>query len=125
MADAVPQQLPLVSLGGALSGQDAVHDWHFVFSQLHLLDASAFIGNSLRVTGHIAGFAGVVFVAWLIFKMIAAHSAEKARQPQPERPWEKPPTATKPVYAEPTKGALAYNRPASTPDKTLEKHDNL
>src|SRR5689334_10531926 len=37
MADAVPQHIPLVSLGGALSGQDAHHDWNFVFGQLHLL----------------------------------------------------------------------------------------
>lgn len=69
MADAIPQRLPLVSLGGALSGQDPIHDWHFVFGQLHLLDISVFIGDSIRVFGLVTGFFGVTFAAWLIYKM--------------------------------------------------------
>lgn len=69
MADAIPRRIPLVSLGGALSGQDAVHDWHFVFGQLHLLDASYFIGGSLRFIGMLAASLGLLFTAWLLYKM--------------------------------------------------------
>lgn len=69
MADAIPERLPLVSLGGALSGQDPVHDWHFVFNQLHVLDASVFIGNSVRFVGILAGLLGVVFATWLLYVM--------------------------------------------------------
>ena len=69
MADAIPERLPLISLGGALSGQDPVHDWHFVFGELHLLDASVFIGNSVRFVGMFAGLFGVVFAAWLLYVM--------------------------------------------------------
>ena len=80
MADAVPQRLQLVSLGGALSGQDPLHDWHFVFGQLHLLGASAFIGNSLRAIGFLVGLAGVAFTAWLLYKMAADGHAEARQQ---------------------------------------------
>ncbi len=72
MADAVPQRLPLVSLAGALSGQEPKHDWHFVFGQLHLLGASAFISGSLRVIGGAAGILGLAFAAWLLYKMARA-----------------------------------------------------
>jgi len=71
IADAIPQHLQLVSLGAALSGGDAKHDWHFVFGQLHLLDASYAIGNSLRFIGMAAAFLGLLFTAWLIYKMAA------------------------------------------------------
>src|SRR6185369_13491070 len=66
MADAIPQRLPLVSLDGALSGQDPVHDWHFVFGQLHMLGASAFIVNGLRFVGHAVGLFGVAFSAYML-----------------------------------------------------------
>jgi len=72
MADAIPQQLPLVSLGGALSGQEPIHDWHFVFGQLDLLPASAFIGNSLRFIGVVCGLFGVLFSAWVMYKISQA-----------------------------------------------------
>ncbi|HSX15426.1 MAG TPA: hypothetical protein VLF40_01415 [Candidatus Saccharimonadales bacterium] len=84
MADAIPQRLPLVSLGGALSGQDPVHDWHYVFGQLHLLGASAFIGNSLRVFGHLVGIFGLVFTVWILYKMAAA--AETPAKPATPAP---------------------------------------
>lgn len=124
MADAVEQNLPLVSLGGALSGQDATHDWHFIFGELNMLGASEFIGNSLRFFGHVVGVAGLAFAAYLIFAMIAARHAEKAQKTDSQHPWEKPP-ASKPVYTEPTKGALVYRKPATPPEKPLEKHDNF
>jgi len=125
MADAVVRKLPLVSLGGALSGQDATHDWNFIFGQLHLLGASEFIGNSLRLFGHVVGIFALLFAAYLIVQMIIFKRAEKSVR-QPERSWEKLPTstATKSIYAEPTKGALAYNKPQDK-DKDLENRSNF
>lgn len=78
MADAVPQKIPLVSLGGSIAGaQDVVHDWNFIFGELNMLDSSAFIGNSLRMFGIIVGLFGLVFSAWIIYKMAAAASANE------------------------------------------------
>ena len=71
MADAIPQHIPLVSLGGAVSGQEPVHDWHFVFSELHLLNASYFIGAAVRFIGMFTAFLGIMFTAWLLYKMAA------------------------------------------------------
>jgi len=73
MADAIPQHIPLVSLGGAMSGSEqTIHDWHFVFGQLNLLDKSALIGHSFRVLGVLFGVFGILFSAWIMYKMAAA-----------------------------------------------------
>jgi hypothetical protein len=78
MADARAQKLSLVSLGGALSGSDKViHDWNFVFGQLHLLSWDRFIGNSVRAVGGAVGLAGLLFTAWLIYKMAATQLQAK------------------------------------------------
>lgn len=70
MADAIPRQIPLVSLGAVLSGGgEAKHDWNFVFGQLGLLNQSAFIGNSVRFIGVVAGLLGLLFTAYVIFRM--------------------------------------------------------
>lgn len=76
MADAKPQRLNLVSLGGELAGSDMpIHDWNFIFTRLHLLGMSGFIGTSVRVIGVIAGICGLAFTAWLIYKMAIAKSS--------------------------------------------------
>lgn len=72
MADAVPQQLPLVSLGAALSGGEAKHDWHFVFGQLDLLPESYAIGTIVRVVGMLTALSALAFTAWLLYKMSQA-----------------------------------------------------
>lgn len=74
MADAVVQKLSLVSLGSLLAGGDGSgrHDWHFVFGQLHILGASVFIGDAVRAIGIIVGAAGIVFAAWLLYRMADA-----------------------------------------------------
>lgn len=73
MADAVPRQIPLVSLGGALAGsENATHDWHFIFGELNMLGASGFIGGIFRVFGILAGLAGLLFSGWIIYKMATA-----------------------------------------------------
>jgi hypothetical protein len=61
MADAIPQNLPLVGLG-----PDPQHDWHFVFGKLGWLPASAFIGDTVRALGDIAGALGLIFGLILI-----------------------------------------------------------
>jgi len=66
MADAVPQKLPLVG-----PGPDPQHDWHFVFSHLHWLPASVFIGDTVRVVGDIAGLAGLALGFWIIIVIAA------------------------------------------------------
>ena len=72
MADARAQRLELVSLGGALSGNDtALHDWHYVFGKLHILPLDIVIGDTVRGIGVIVGLAGLAFGAWLIYKMAA------------------------------------------------------
>lgn len=130
MADAIPQQLPLVSLGGALSGQDPVHDWHFVFGQLHMLGMSALIGNTLRVIGHAVGLFGVIFATWILYKMAAAPK-QATTAPPTAKPTIKPiqsmpgtgaqpQTQTTSIYPEPSRGPLApHSKPATT---TPEPH---
>jgi len=77
MADARAQKLSLVSLGGALSGSDtAIHDWHFVFGKLHLLGADVLIGDTIRLAGVVVGLAGLIFTAWLMYKMAGATDAK-------------------------------------------------
>ena len=83
MADARAQSLPLVSLGGVVAGSDqAVHDWNFIFGRLHLLPADKFIGGSVRAVGIIVGLAGLLFAAWLMYKMasVGTEASEAAKK---------------------------------------------
>ncbi len=127
MADAIPQRLPLVSLGGALSGQDPVHDWHFVFGQLHMLGMSAFIGNSLRVIGFCVGLFGLALSGWVMYKMAAANRSTAASPtPIAAPPLSSPstPGTSRPssIYPTPTKGALAEHQaePPAHPSDTRQ-----
>lgn len=86
MADALPQRIPLVSLGGALSGsENTIHDWHFIFDKLHLLDASYTIGNTVRVIGILAGVFGLFFSGWVMYKMASASDQAKKKTDDPRR----------------------------------------
>jgi hypothetical protein len=79
MADAQEQKMQLVSLGGALAGSDqAIHDWSFVFSQLHILGFGSLIGTSVRIVGAIVGLMGLAFTGWLIYKMATSKGAARA-----------------------------------------------
>ena len=70
MADARAQHMQLVSLGGALSGSDkALHDRHFVLGQLHIINLDTVICTTVRGIGDVAGLFGLVFTAWLIYKI--------------------------------------------------------
>ena len=121
MADAVPQQIPLVSLGAALSGSDAAtHDWHFIFGQLGMLGASGFIGGAFKVVGILVGLFGLSFSAWVMYKMGAAADARPAMTKedlaQLKASVNSKEAPTKAVYPTPLKGALAEHGP-SKPSK--------
>jgi hypothetical protein len=82
MADARAQQIPLFSLGAALSGSDqATHDWHFVFGQLHMLRYDTLIGGTVKIIGTVAALFGIFFSAWLMYKM-AASTEPKVLNPE-------------------------------------------
>lgn len=67
MADARSQSMPLVSIDSAINEQSvATHDWHFVFSELDILNADTFIGNIVKATGIIVALTGIIFYAYLI-----------------------------------------------------------
>jgi hypothetical protein len=70
MADARTQKMDLVSLGD--SGGGVIHDWHFVFDQLHILNLDTFIGGSVRAMGAIVGLFGLGFSAYVIYRMATA-----------------------------------------------------
>jgi len=79
MADARAQKLSLVSLAGALSGSDtAMHDWHFVFGKLHILQFDTLIGGTVRAVGDLVGLAGLVFTGWLMYQMATKKSGQEA-----------------------------------------------
>jgi hypothetical protein len=65
MADARTQAIPLVTPGGG----DPIHDWNFVFDKLGLLDYDVLIGHIVRTSGSIVGLFGLVFSAWVIYRI--------------------------------------------------------
>lgn len=113
MADAIPQQIPLVSLGGAMAGSEqTTHDWNFIFGELNLLGASAFIGGAFKVMGYLAGLFGIIFSGWVMYKM-AVGSDKKAMTVEDLEALKAkatPPAAqqtNKSVYPTPVKGNLS------------------
>jgi hypothetical protein len=75
MTDARSQSLPLVSLGGALNGSDqATHDWNFIFGKLSLLESDKLIAGIVSTIGIIAGIFGLIFSAWIIYKIASSSS---------------------------------------------------
>lgn len=128
MADAVPQQIPLVSLGGVMAGSErTVHDWHFIFGELNLLGASGAIGDSFKTIGIVAGVFGIVFSAWIMYKMAAAHGAKEPTEAEKillKRSASHPtanftPQDKNTIYPTPIKGGLADTVPE--PPKSDDK----
>ncbi len=109
MADAVPQRIPLVSLGGAMSGSEqTIHDWHFIFGELHMLGASSLIGGTFRVIGILIGLFGLVFSAWIMYKMAVASDAKRVSDAANKMPTVANYQSGKAsIYPNATKGALA------------------
>lgn len=76
-ADAVAEELPLVSLGGG----DVIHDWHYLLDAMGLLDHTDAIAGLFRVTalGLLAvGFVGSAYVVWLMIRPATPVSPAKS-----------------------------------------------
>lgn len=72
-ADARARTLPLVTPGPG----DPIHDWYFMLARLGWLQHDELIGRFFRMCGTLAMITGIVFGAWLIWKMVT--SARAAR----------------------------------------------
>lgn len=66
MADAKDQLMPLIG-----PGVNPQHDWHFVFTELGLLEQSGTIGDLVRYGGYMVGVVGlIVAVAYIITRLL-------------------------------------------------------
>jgi hypothetical protein len=61
MADARAQDLPLLSLG---SGEDVIHDWHYLFGKLGVLEYDIQIAGFVRFIGWMGMIGVVVWLVW-------------------------------------------------------------
>jgi hypothetical protein len=68
MADALVQQLPLVTAEGGEGG--VTHDWDYLFSQLGLLRHCEAIGWLTRQAGNLVMLASLALGAWLMVQMV-------------------------------------------------------
>lgn len=76
MADARSQQLPLVGFGDAVK-----HDWHFVFSQLGLLNADILIGGAVQGIGIGIGVLGLLYGLYLMVLKLRGRPLTRRRIP--------------------------------------------
>lgn len=61
--DAVTMRLNLIS-----GGNDPIHDWHYMLTQLNLLDKTALISQTIWWIGFIIMLAGAIGTIWCSFK---------------------------------------------------------
>lgn len=61
MADARSQSIPLVG-----PGEVVIHDWHYVFSQLGVLNSDTLIGGGIQWIGIAVGFSGLLYGVYFI-----------------------------------------------------------
>ena len=119
MADAVPQQIQLVSLGASLAGGETViHDWYFIFGELGLLGSSGAIGGMVKAIGVLFGLFGLVFSVFIVFKMAVTDKKEKEEKAAAEA-LAKTPDGKVPIYPDATRGSLSHPSPGEPP-----KEDN-
>ncbi|MGH9714290.1 MAG: hypothetical protein ACRD5M_13415 [Candidatus Acidiferrales bacterium] len=76
MADARAQDLPLLSVG---SGEDVIHDWHYLFGALGVLDHDIQIASIARTVGWIGMFAVVFWLLWRGVRDMAPSKTEIER----------------------------------------------
>lgn len=122
MADARAQKLALVSLGNGFSGSEGViHDWHFIFGELGILQVDTFIAGVVRIFGVLVGLFGLSFTIWIMYKMYSVKAIPEAASKPADRPTPKSPvTASRSVNLYPTvsKGPLAlHEAPKEDPKK--------
>ena len=114
MADARVQQLTLVNP----FGETATHDWHYVFSQLHILNHDSLIGGVIKFYGYALMMIALGWGLWLMYKMASSadESLETVQETVPSEPIHEEKDvlvttaaekAKKSIYPEPTRGVLA------------------
>jgi hypothetical protein len=64
MADARAQELPLLTVG---TGDDVIHDWHYLFGKFSLLDHDTQIAHAVRTLGW---FGMIATTAWMIWRSL-------------------------------------------------------
>ncbi len=114
ISDARTQQLPLVSLGGGLAGgEEIIHDWNFILGKFNLLEMDNIIAISVRFIGILAGIIGLIFSAWVIYKIATTSDRQKLSAGEAQLLSESSLTAislnkaTGDIYPEVKKGPLA------------------
>jgi len=65
VGDARAQMLPLVSVGGG----DAIHDWHYIFSRMHILSWDTGIAAFIRFLAFISMWGSIVIAVWMLWVM--------------------------------------------------------
>jgi hypothetical protein len=129
MADARARQLPLVNFD--VSGAAPIHDWNFVFGKLGLLQSDTFIGGTVRAIGTLAGLFGLLFAAWLMYRMAGASkvkalneeeaqllheaAAAKLAAPAPAKHFQH--IKENNIYPIPIKGPFSENSKHKPPDR--------
>jgi hypothetical protein len=65
IADARTQTLPLIG-----PSETATHDWHYILSQLGILQADVIIGTVVRGLGDIVALGGLLFGLWILVRAV-------------------------------------------------------
>lgn len=74
MSDARAQILPLIG-----PGENLMHDWYYVFSQLGWLDADTLIGSSMRTIGITFGTLSLAFGLYVIILRISRRKTSQKK----------------------------------------------
>lgn len=64
IADARAQAIPLIGPGDTVQ-----HDWHFILSQLNLLESDVLLGTIIRVSGDIVGAVALIVGLIVLIKL--------------------------------------------------------
>ena len=76
VGDARAQELPLVNIGGG----DAEHDWYYLLTHLHMLEADHALAFLIRVVAFVVGAASLWFAVWLLSQTRRQHSQDRAAE---------------------------------------------
>jgi hypothetical protein len=76
MADARAQDLPLLSLG---SGEDVIHDWHYLFGKLGVLEHDIQIAGFVRFIGWMGMIGVIIWLLWRALNDVAPSRDSVAR----------------------------------------------
>jgi hypothetical protein len=66
VGDARARMLPLVTVGGG----DAIHDWHYILSRMHILSWDTRIAGFTRLLAFIIMWSSLVIAAWMLLVMV-------------------------------------------------------